>query len=110
MFLALLLIGATSCPAGQVEIHGTATQDGKLEVFKSPAEVETRAGLVAGQKWSVCVKSTVHPINPAGFYDPWFDEVHYTFKDGTSKHERWAVPKDVTSMAVEKVVTDGSLK
>lgn len=108
MLLALLLIAA--CPAGQVQVHGVATQDGKLQVYTSPGEVEVSAGLVAGKPWSVCVKPTVHPIDPKGFYVPWFNEVHYSFKDGTSAHERWAVPKGVKSVAVEKVRTDGTLK
>lgn len=108
MFLALLLIAA--CPAGQVQVHGVADHDGKLDVYTSPGAVEVSTGLVSGKPWAVCVKPTDHPINPAGFFVPWYVEVHRSYKDGTSHHERWRVPQNVKSVDVKDVITDGQLR
>jgi len=107
--IALLLLGSTSCPASKVEVHGVAEHGGTLTVYAGGGSASVK--LVEGKKWSICVDSTDHgPIKPDGPYVPWFDEVHYAYDGAPARHERWAIPKDVKSLPVDKVVTSGVLK
>lgn len=110
--IALLLFAAvaTTCPAGQVEVHGVAERNGVLNVYSSPDAVEASTILRAKKRWSVCVLPTKHPIDPSGPFVPWYSEVHYSYNDGTSKHERWAIAPEAKSLGVEKVRTDGVIK
>lgn len=110
MIALLLFAAAAVCPAGQVEVHGVAEHNGVLNVYSGPGTVQSSAILAAKKRWSVCVMPTKHPINPSGPFVPWYDEVHYSFLDGTSKHERWAIPPEAKSLGVEKVVTDGVIR